>query len=210
MPMKSWSIATLILLVPLTSQATDIRQRPFRYSLDAVTAKADDQFVVCTECQDNQLSRMPMAPKLAVRMTTTPLKLEIPDTQKAQQTQSNKGETVEKTVRVATMQFDFDSEKLSRYERERLDGLLRDLPRSSTYDLTGYTCTIGTNDYNERLSFRRVNHVAGILKSGGLNVVTVEGKGKCCPVSTEKRLNRRVEILEHQKEEKWLRPGKVV
>lgn len=199
--MKFWSITTLILLIPLTSQATDIRQRPFRYSLDAVTAKADDQFVVCTESPDNQLSRIPMAPKLAVRMTT-PLKLEIPDTQEAQQTQSNKGETVEKTVRVATMQFDFDSEKLSRYERERLDGLLRDLPRSSTYDLTGYTCTIGTNDYNERLSFRRANHVAGILKLGGLNVVTVEGKGKCCPVSTGKHLNRRVEIWEHQKEEK--------
>lgn len=201
MPMKSWSIATLILLVPLTSQATDIRQRSFRYSLDAVTAKADDQFVVCTDCPDNQLSRMPMAPKLAVRMTS-PLKLEIPDTHEAHQTQSNKGESVEKSFRVATMQFDFDSEKLSRYERERLDGLLRDLPRSSTYDLTGYTCTIGTNDYNERLSFRRANHVAGILKSGGLNVVTVEGKGACCRVSTEKRLNRRVEILEHQKEEK--------
>lgn len=199
--MKSWSIATLILLVPLTSQATDIRQRPFRYSLDAAIAKADDQFVVCTDCPNNQLSRMPLAPKLAVRMTS-PLKLETPDTHEAHQTLINNGETFEKTVRVATMQFDFDSEKLSRYERERLDGLLRDLPKSSTYDLSGYTCTIGTNDYNERLSIRRASHVAGILKLGGLNVVTVEGKGTCCRVSTEKRLNRRVEIWEHQKEEK--------
>jgi hypothetical protein len=40
------------------------------------------------------------------------------------------------------------------------------------------------------------------MKSNGFNVVTVEGKGKCCPVSTDKRLNRRVEIVEHRKEEK--------
>ena len=84
MPIKTWSIATLVMLVPLASHATDIRQRPFSYSLEAVVAKEDDQFVVCSDCPDNQLSRMPMTPKLVLRMTT-PLKPEVPAMPETQQ-----------------------------------------------------------------------------------------------------------------------------
>ena len=200
MTIKSWSIATLVLLVPLASHATDIRQRPFSYSLEAVVAKEGDQFVVCSDCPDNQLSMMPMAPKLALRIST-PLKPEIPATPEVQQVLSTKGQTAVKQVRLVPIQFDFDSAKLSLYEREKLNGLLADLPRNSAFDVTGFTCTIGRSDYNEELSIRRANHVAGIMKSNGFNVFTVAGKGKCCPVSPDKRLNRRVEILEHRKEE---------
>lgn len=201
MSVKSWSIATLVLLVPLASHATDIRQRPFSYSLETAVAKADDQFVVCSDCLDNQLSRMPMAPKLALRIST-PSKPEIPATPEAQEVQTtNKEQSGVTQVQLVPIQFDFDSAKLSLPEREKLNGLLADLPRSSAFDVTGFTCTIGRSDYNEELSIRRANHVAGIMKSNGFNVVTVVGKGKCCPVSTEKRLNRRVEIQEHRKEE---------
>ncbi|MDU0459163.1 MAG: OmpA family protein [Geobacteraceae bacterium] len=201
MTAKTWSIATLVLLVPLASHATDIRQRPFSYSLEAVVAKADDQFVVCSDCPDNQLSKMPMIPKLALRMTT-PLNTEVPATREVQQVQSTKAQAAVNQVRNVPVQFGFDSAKLSRPEREKLNGLLANLPRSSTFDLTGFTCTIGRSDYNEGLSIRRANHVAEIFKVNGLNVGTVEGKGKCCPVAIEKRLNRRVEIMEHRKEEK--------
>ena len=201
MPVKSWSIATLVLLVPLASHATDIRQRPFSYSLEAVVAKEDDQFVVCSDCPDNRLSKVPMTPKLALRLTT-PLNPDVPATPETQQqVQSTKAQAVGTQVRLVPIQFDFDSAKLSLSERQKLNGLLANLPRSSTFDVTGFTCTIGRSDYNEELSIRRANHVAEIIKINGLNVGTVEGKGKCCPVSNEKRLNRRVEILEHQKEE---------
>lgn len=201
MPIKTWSIATLVMLVPLASHATDIRQRPFSYSLEAVVAKEDDQFVVCSECPDNQLSRMPMTPNLVLRMTT-PLKSEVPAMPETQQVVSTKAQAAVKQVRLVPIQFDFDSAKLSRPERDKLNGLLANLPRSSTFDVTGFTCTNGRSDYNEELAIRRANHVAEIIKINGLNVGTVEGKGKCCPVSNEKRLNRRVEILEHRKEEK--------
>ena len=200
MPVKSWSIATLVLLVPLASHATDIRQRPFSYSLEAVVAKEDDQFVVCSDCPDNQLSKMPMTPKLALRLTT-PLKPEVPATPETQQVQSTKDQAAVKQVRLVPIQFDFDSAKLSRPEREKLNVLLANSPRNSTFDVTGFTCTIGRSDYNEELSTRRANHVAEIIKINGQNVGTVVGKGKCCPVSIDKRLNRRVEILEHRKEE---------
>ncbi len=201
MPVKSLSIATLVLLVPLASHATDIRQRPFSYSFEAVVAKESDQFVVCSDCPDNRLSRLPMTPKLALRLTA-PLNPDVPNTPVTQQqVQSTKAQANVKQVRLVPIQFDFDSAKLSIPEREKLNGLLANLPRNSTLDVTGFTCTIGRSNYNEELSIRRANHVAEIIKINGLNVGTVEGKGKCCPVSTDKRLNRRVEILEHQKEE---------
>jgi outer membrane protein OmpA-like peptidoglycan-associated protein len=200
MPVKSWSIATLVLLVPLASDATDIRQRPFSNSLEAVLAKDDDQFVICSGCPDNQLSRMPMAPKLALRISTH-LKSEVPATSETHPVLNTNGQTAAKQVPLVPIQFDFDSAKLSILEREKLNGLLANLPRSSTFDVTGFTCTLGRSDYNEELSIRRANHVAEIIRLNGLNVGTVEGKGTCCPVSNEKRLNRRVEILEHRKEE---------
>lgn len=201
MPVKSWNIATLVLLVPLASHATDIRQRPFNYSFEAVAAKGDDQFVVCSDCPDNQLTRMPIAPRLALRISTPP-EPEVPTATETQRVQStNKYQSGVKQVRLVPIQFDFDSAKLTFPEREKLNGLLANVPKNSAFDVTGFTCAIGRNEYNEKLSIRRANHVAGIMKSNGFNVVTVEGKGKCCPVSTDKRLNRRVEILEHQKED---------
>ena len=201
MQVKSLSIAALVMLVPLASHATDIRQRPFNYSFESVVAKEDDQFVVCSGCPDSQLSRMPVTPKLALRIST-PLKPEVPVSPETQQMQgTRKDQASIKQIRLAPLQFDFDSAKLSLLEREKFNGLLANLSKNSTFDVSGFTCTIGRSDYNEKLSIRRANHIAGIMKSNGLNVENVVGKGSCCPVSTDKRLNRRVEILEHQKEE---------
>ncbi len=198
--MKSLSITALALILPLATHAEEIRQRPFSYSIDAAVAQQDDQFVVCSYCQDHKLTLQPVKPMLAMRLSE-PAKPEAQVVLKAKRVQLST-EAIETDKQVATVQFDFDSEQLSRHERLRFDGLLAGLSKQSTFGLKGYTCTIGTNDYNEKLSIRRANHVAGIMKSNGFNVVTVEGKGKCCPVSTDKRLNRRVEIVEHQKEEK--------
>lgn len=200
MPAKSWSIATLILLVPLASHASDIRQRPFRFSFETVVAKEDDQFVVCSVCQDNQLSRMPVPPQLALRVST-PLNPEVSATPETQEEPNTKVQSAVKQVRLVTLQFDFDSAELSLAEREKLNRLLENVHKYSTFDVSGFTCTVGSRDYNAGLSTRRANHVAEIMKTNGLNVRTVEGKGTCCPVSIEKRLNRRVEILEHRKEE---------
>lgn len=199
--MKSLSITALALIFPLAAHSAEIRQRPFSYSLDAGTAKQDDQFVVCSDCPDHRLSLLPVKPKLAVRLSD-PAKPEPQVFLETKPVQSSTHGAIETDIRLTTVQFDFDSDRLSGHERLRFDGLLAGLSKQSTFGLKGYTCTIGTDDYNERLSIRRANHVAGIMKSNGFKVVTVEGKGKCCPVSTDKRLNRRVEIVEHRKEEK--------
>jgi len=198
--MKSLSITALVLILPLATHAAEIRQRPFSYLFDTAAAKQDDQFVVCSDCPDHKLTLLPVKPMLAMRLSE-PAKPEAQVVLEVKRVQPST-DAIETDKQVATVQFDFDSERLSRHERLRLDGLLAGLSKRSTFGLKGYTCTIGTDDYNEKLSIRRANYVAGIMKSNGFNVVTVEGKGKCCPVSTDKRLNRRVEIVEHRKEEK--------
>lgn len=198
--MKSFSITALALILPLATHAEEIRQRPFSYSLDTAVAKQDDQFVVCSDCPDHKLTLQPVKPMLAMRLSE-PAKPEAQVMLEAKRVQPST-DAIEADKQVATVLFGLDSEGLSRHERLRFDGLLAGLSKRSTFGLKGYTCTIGTDYYNEKLSIRRANYVAGIMKSNGFNVVTVEGKGKCCPVSTDKRLNRRVEIVEHRKEEK--------
>ncbi len=189
------SIILLALLVPVTSFATVIRQRPYRYSFEAAVAKEDEQFVVCANCPDNQLTLLPVTQKLAVRLTS-PEPPAVPANQQDPEVQNNKADTSKFTGRTATVLFDFDSAQLSRHERARLTDLVKRLPTTSAFDLTGYTCTIGTDAYNERLALNRARQVAAFLTTGGLTVGGVVGKGKCCPVSNDKRLNRRVEIRE--------------
>lgn len=191
----------MLLLVPLTSHAVDIRQRPYSYSFDSAVAKEDDQFVVCSGCPDNQLSKMPVVPTVAVRMTASN-KLTVPAVKEEHEVLNKKGETGQKQGRTERVLFNFDSAQLSRHERDRLTNLMMELPKTSTFDLTGFSCTLGTNAYNEQLSLKRANKVADILKANSVNVGRVEGKGKCCPVSKDKRHNRRVEITEQRKEEK--------
>jgi outer membrane protein OmpA-like peptidoglycan-associated protein len=196
--LKSLFIAALILIFSLTAYAADIRQRPFSNFLDAVTVKQDDQFVICSDCLDHKLTILPVKPMLAMRLSE-PARPETKVPIEAKHVHSSTADAFETEKQIATLLFGFGSERLSRHERLRLDDLLAGLSKRSTFGLKGHTCTIGADDYNLGLSIKRANHVAGIMKSNGFNVMSVEGKGKCCPVSTDKRLNRRVEIMEHQR-----------
>jgi outer membrane protein OmpA-like peptidoglycan-associated protein len=198
---KTVSVIMLSQLIPLASHATDIRQRTCSYTFEAAMGKEEEQFVVCSSCPDNQLSKMPVAPKLAVRLTASEKQADY-SRQEEHEALSKKSETGQKPTRTETVLFEFDSAQLSRHESNRLIELLKGLPATSTFDLKGYTCLIGSNAYNEKLSIRRAEHVAGILKANSLKVGTVEGRGTCCPVSNDKQLNRRVDIVEQRKGEK--------
>jgi outer membrane protein OmpA-like peptidoglycan-associated protein len=198
---KTHGLLVFVLLVPLASHATDIRQRPYSFSFEVAVPKDDEQFVVCSNCPDNRLSTMPVAPKLAVRMSVKE-KQTFPNVYGEYVGQTMKAETGQMLGCTESILFDFDSAELSRQERNRFTELMKELPATSTFDVAGYTCSIGTNTYNDNLSTRRANYIAGLLKANGKNVGTVEGKGKCCPVSDDKHLNRRVDITEQRKEEK--------
>ena len=196
------SFAGLALLIPMTGNAAEIHQRPFSYAHEVARAQENDAFVVCSNCPDDQLSILPASPNLALRLSSG----EAPPVQTvAKQSEVKPASNLEKgcvSCLLGAIHFPFDSAEITDKERSRLDELIRSLPGSGAVNLSGYTCDLGTSSHNMGLSLRRARGVASYLKERGISVGKVEGLGKCCPVSDDRHLNRRVEITTQQKEEK--------
>jgi outer membrane protein OmpA-like peptidoglycan-associated protein len=104
-----------------------------------------------------------------------------------------------------TIHFDFDNYNLSVSEKRRLDSLITSVKTSSTVEkieLTGHTDAIGSNDYNDRLSKRRIASVKTYLITHGIptgNITSENAFGEKQPVAENinaenRALNRRVEI----------------
>ncbi|AQQ34143.1 OmpA family protein [Burkholderia cenocepacia] len=103
--------------------------------------------------------------------------------------------------------FATDHATLAPTARESLDRLLSERA-DRTYSqvtVTGFTDSVGSDDYNLALSKRRAESVAAYLKAHGLKTdsITVSGRGKADPVASNatpegRASNRRVEIrLQH-------------
>jgi len=197
------SVAGLVLLFPLAGNAAEIKQRPFSFSHEVALAQENDAFVVCSNCPDDHLSILPAPPKLALRLSTSEQPQPVQTV--ARESEAKPKSNLEKgcvSCLLDTIRFPLDSAEITEKERSRLDGLIRSLPGSGAVNLSGYTCDLGTSSHNMGLSLRRARGVASYLKGKGISVGKVEGLGKCCPVSDDRHLNRRVEITTQQKEEK--------
>lgn len=120
----------------------------------------------------------------------------------------------EKPVTIEGAHFDFDSSKL----RPTADAKLTEVVEfAATYsnaqlDVSGHTDSIGTNQYNQKLSERRANAVKAYLLNKGVAAdrIVTTGYGEEKPVADNKTaegraLNRRVEIRSVIKEEKRIR-----
>lgn len=191
---KFMTTVSLVLVVPLSAFATDIRQRPFSYSFDTAASQSGDTFVVCTGCPDSKLSLLPVVANVAVRMSS-PVSAQPVSAPIDVATAAPKKEQAATMNLIGTVHFQFNSSSLSQADLGGLDKLSKEISAGSTVDVSGYTCTIGTDDYNKKLSFRRAEAVASALKAKGVNIGSIEGRGKCCPASQDKRQNRRVEII---------------
>lgn len=95
-----------------------------------------------------------------------------------------------------TVFFDFDSAFLKKSELEKLKNVI--VP-DARYDITGYTCSIGDENYNYRLALRRAQSVYQAFLKMGLDAarMNVTGKGKCCYADSDREngRNRRVEVI---------------
>jgi len=64
--------------------------------------------------------------------------------------------------------------------------------------ITGFTCELGPDQFNQTLSLQRAKTLAGFLRNHGFTVATVQGKGSQNPISFNRGdlfKNRRVEIV---------------
>ena len=191
----------LVVLIPLAGNATEIRQRPYGFPHEVAGTQESDTFVVCADCPDDRLSLLPAPPKLALRLgTNAPQQLPAPagDAEAKPKSGPAKGGI---SCLLGTVLFPFDSAALPPGERARLDGLIGELPAGAIVNLDGYTCDLGSSRHNRELSLGRARAVASYLEGKGVALGRVAGKGECCPVSDERRLNRRVEINTERKEE---------
>lgn len=95
---------------------------------------------------------------------------------------------------IGPLYFDLNSAKIRATEREKLKASTDILKGSKKIEVNGYTCDIGTKEYNDKLALRRAHAVDQVLQKMGITVAAVKGEGKCCYVSDDKPKNRRVEI----------------
>ena len=195
MLMKTSAVA-LALLIPMSAVAEEIKQRSYGYSYDVAKSVNSDVFIVCSECKDDTLTKVPVPIKLAMRVSAEeplakPLQNHV--TQKQEEASVNKQATIQSGL-IGAVHFDFDRSLLVKSEQEKLDQISGQIPADKSVDVTGYTCSIGTDDYNKGLSYKRASSVASYLATKGVSIGKVEGKGKCCPVSDNNKINRRVEV----------------
>lgn len=110
---------------------------------------------------------------------------------------------VENIKKAVTVYFDLNSSKLRRKEIEKLDYLVANEDFEEV-KIIGYTCDLGSEKYNMKLSLKRAEAVAKYLESLGVEDIVVEGAGECKHLEKkfDRRLDRKAEVfITHRYEE---------
>ena len=149
---------------------------------------------------------------VTMRMTDTLVKMRVDTMQIATHTQTTISDTVTKTVRgrdvilvLRDANFDVGKSMLRPRARATLDSLAHELngpaARSVNIMITGYTDSVGTDDYNMKLGMARAQSVQRYLAAHGVDAsrMSADSKGEGDPVAPNstaagRALNRRVEI----------------
>ncbi len=146
----------------------------------AVTSQTNNSFVITQNCAEDRL------------LVEKPVSLSVfighgVGSAEATRTAS--------TNSVWTVLFDLDRAD----PKDSGQQLMNQIPSGLRVKVTGYTCSIGSEGYNEKLSRQRAETVADFLRNRGVVIDSIEGKGECCPVSvTNLSQNRRV-LIEEEK-----------
>lgn len=183
-------LAVALCLVHQSTAAETIVMEPYRFSPESpIRFSESEAFVIC-DC--------PETPDPARALVTPPLAVKTSALNKApSHTTPVKGSKMKPKPARYTIPFSFDADRLSTEAVKTLNKVIKKIkamPGKIGITVLGYTCDIGPEHYNQQLSLRRAETVAGRLKAQGLAVADTKGKGSCCPVSKKRGLNRRVEI----------------
>lgn len=145
----------------------------------AVTARSGNGFIIAQGCAEDSL------------VAQKPISLSVLFGHGAQNTRVTAGITPPSW----TVLFELDRADLDDSTRLILD----QIPPDAMVRVTGYSCQVGSEGYNLRLSRQRAQAVATYLRKRGATITFIEGMGECCPASTtDPTKNRRV-IIEEEK-----------
>lgn len=193
--MRTFSSALIIFLLSAHClHASEIRAVEYEYRQQVASFVKKEGFVICDDCSGRKkLSRMPLLKTISIRVVEEEKQQ---DTQEKPVSEPAQTLPVSRTKKPITVHFDFNSAILKDEEKSKIKGSFSEILSAGEINLTGYTCNIGTKAYNDHLALRRAHSVADYLESLGVSrkKISVDGKGKCCYISTNRKLNRRVEI----------------
>lgn len=179
--------------------AAELRQAALSFDSPVAVWESAPAHVVCDGC--SPLKKLTVVPP---DYAENIIKVRVPvfdDVSVEQKNGKDKEAQVDKKpepVKVGqeTVFFNFDSAFLKKSELEKLTNVI--VP-DAKYDITGYTCSIGDEDYNYRLALRRAQSVYQAFLKLGLDAarMNVTGKGKCCYADSDREngRNRRVEVI---------------
>jgi outer membrane protein OmpA-like peptidoglycan-associated protein len=171
----------------------------------------DRTFILCSTCPSVSHKKKEEKPYLASttpQKSTSPLFLDFNDIvphsvsnaetnakQDIVEVKVNKdSKSANCEVNKVLVNFNFDSAELSNSAKQILDTLDVSYP----YTVTGFTCSVGQKDYNNKLAKRRAESVADYLRQKGVKIESVSGKGSCCYLEQElsnSAKNRRAEAV---------------
>ena len=95
---------------------------------------------------------------------------------------------------VAIHYFAFDSSRITAADAEKILQSIPPSARQYKLDVIGYTCSIGSAEYNKKLSKQRAQAVAALLSKHGYKIMSIRGAGEVSSNSTLTRSNRKVVI----------------
>jgi outer membrane protein OmpA-like peptidoglycan-associated protein len=108
------------------------------------------------------------------------------------------------SIKTCSVFFSVGASSIDENESKKLSQFMDELKQNQAgpVDVTGYTCWLGSEKYNQILAEERAQVVADILKKENISVRTITGKSECCYTSdTDPAQNRRVEItVSHETE----------
>ncbi len=203
-----------VLFFTSAARGSDVRDLPYQYVYEVAKDQTLDTFVICDTCPDR-----PGLKKATFRPVSNVLSIKVPGPQSpafqvakaepaeskpvAKVTEQAKPQNVTCPKETKTVQsklggvvlFSFGESDLDKANRRMLDSIADRVSPGSSVSVYGYTCDIGSDNYNDKLSQERAEMVAAYLKTKGLNVDKAQGRGKTSPLSAvHKELNRRAEV----------------
>ena len=163
----TFALLVSILPVPIFSEAMEIRQEMYRINMSVTQNVSYETFVIDEDTFSGQL------PNDHIQLSTC--------------------------SKLPVVHFKFGSSVIAPAEGNIILAALKQLRVTPNTPLiiTGYTCELGPDNYNRTLSLQRAKAVANLLRTHGLTVATVQGRGSENPITHDPQelyRNRRVEI----------------
>ena len=151
---------------------------------------------------------------ITIKLERKPGDLASTDTQNNTQ-ESIIEETVSETITETTINnfilFDFNSTKINNAGKGYLESILSKISAADLIEISAFTDTKGTNEYNNKLSKLRAESVKSYLINKGVSSSNIKliPKGETTKYGAE-NLNRRAEIIVSKKEESKIDDSKLI